>query len=67
LQEKFSDDIFVLPQCGAAGDLSPRDLPRGYKSGEPNMWNLPGIVEIGERLIRVIKPGLFVCLGKYSV
>jgi len=54
LQEKFSDDIFVLPQCGAAGDLSPRDLPRGYKSGEPNMWDLPGIIEIGERLIRVI-------------
>jgi hypothetical protein len=54
LQEKFSDDIFVLPQCGAAGDLSPRDLPRGYKSGEPNMWDLPGIVEIGERLIHAI-------------
>ncbi len=50
----FSDDVFVLPQCGAAGDLSPRDLPRGYKSGEPNMWELPGIVEIGERLIRTI-------------
>jgi hypothetical protein len=52
--KRFSDDVYVLPQCGAAGDLSPRDLPHGYKSGEPNMWNLPGIVEIGERLIHTI-------------
>lgn len=54
LWEKFSEGVYVLPQCGAAGDLSPRDLPRGYKSGEPNMWDVPGIVEIGKRLINVI-------------
>lgn len=52
--KKFSDDVYILPQCGAAGDLSPRDLPRGNKSGEPNMWDIPGIVEIGERLARII-------------
>jgi len=54
IRKRFSEDVFVLPQCGAAGDLSPRDLPRGYKSGEPNMWNIPGIVEIGERLIHTV-------------
>jgi hypothetical protein len=54
LKEKFSGNVFVLPQCGAAGDISPRDLPRGYKSGEPNMWDIPGIVEIGRRLGLVI-------------
>jgi len=52
--KKYSDDVYILPQCGAAGDLSPRDLPRGYKSDEPNMWDIPGIIEIGERLTRTI-------------
>jgi hypothetical protein len=54
LNNKFSKDVCVLPQCGAAGDIAPRDLPRGYKSGEPNMWDIPGIVEIGRRLGLVI-------------
>src|SRR6187402_1844270 len=36
--------------CAAAGDISPRDLSRGYSSGEPNMWDTPGIKEIGERI-----------------
>jgi len=52
--KKFPENVYILPQCGAAGDLSPRDLPRGYKSGEPNMWDIPGIVEIGERLVKTI-------------
>ena len=54
LHKKFSKDVYVLTQCGAAGDLSPRDLPRGYRAGEPNMWDVPGIVEIGRRLAQVI-------------
>ena len=54
LHKKFSKDVYILTQCGAAGDLSPRDLPRGYKAGEPNMWDVPGIVEIGRRLAQVI-------------
>lgn len=54
LSKKFSKDVYVLTQIGAAGDLSPRDLPRGYKAGEPNMWDIPGIVEIGRRLAQVI-------------
>ena len=54
LRKKYSRDIFVLGQCGAAGDISPRDLPRGEKVGEPNMWNISGIVEIGRRLVQIV-------------
>jgi len=52
LKERFSHDVYVLPQIGAAGDQSPRNLPNGYKAGEPNMWDIPGIIEIGNRLIK---------------
>ncbi|MCK9412494.1 MAG: hypothetical protein M0Q53_09355 [Prolixibacteraceae bacterium] len=54
MKDRFSENVFVLPQCGAAGDISPRDLPRGYKSLEANMWEVPGIIEIGRRLRLVI-------------
>ena len=49
---RFARDIFVLAQCGAAGDISPRDLSRGYKTGEPNMWDTDGIGEIGRRVFQ---------------
>lgn len=52
-KKRFSKDIFVLAQCGAAGDISPRDLARGYRAGEPNMWDVAGIVEIGRRIFQV--------------
>lgn len=55
LKEKFSGDVYVLAQCGAAGDISPRDLTRRYKAGEPNMWDVPGIIEIGKRLAHVVE------------
>ena len=54
LKERFSENVYVLSQCGAAGDISPRDLSRGYKAGEPNMWDIPGIIEIGKRLAHAI-------------
>ena len=54
LSKKFSKDVRVLTQIGAAGDMSPRDLPRGYRAGEPNMWDTSGVVEIGRRLGQVI-------------
>ncbi|MBN1292776.1 MAG: hypothetical protein JXB48_13125 [Candidatus Latescibacteria bacterium] len=53
LKAKYSEDLFVLTQCGAAGDQSPRDLVRNYK-GEPNMWDVPGIIEIGKRIARAV-------------
>jgi hypothetical protein len=52
-KKRFAKDIFVLAQCGAAGDVSPRDLSRGYRAGEPNMWDVAGIVEIGRRIFQV--------------
>lgn len=54
VEKMFSKKIYVLAQCGAAGDISPRDLTSGYKAGEPNMWDVPGTVEIGKRLASVI-------------
>lgn len=50
LKEKFAD-AYLLPQIGAAGDISPRDLPRGYKGNGPNMWDIPGMIDIGKRLM----------------
>jgi hypothetical protein len=52
LKERFSDNVNLLAQIGAAGDQSPRDLPQGYKAGEPNMWDIPGAIEIGNRLMK---------------
>jgi hypothetical protein len=57
VKARFSEDVFVLAQCSAAGDISPRDLSANYKTGEPNMWDVPGMVEIGKRLIRVVDEG----------
>lgn len=54
LNNTFPGNVHVLPQISAAGDISPRDLSRGYKAGEPNMWDVPGVVEIGKRLAHVI-------------
>lgn len=55
IRSKFSEDIFVLPQCSAAGDISPRDLVAAYRAGEPNMWDVPGMVEVGKRLVKVVE------------
>lgn len=55
LSIKFAKNVFVLAQCGAAGDLSPRDLPRDYKAGEPDMWDVPGAIEIARRLLHAIE------------
>ncbi len=54
LEERYPG-VFILPQIGAAGDISPRDLPRGYEKDDPNLWDIPGSVEIGKRLVAVIE------------
>jgi hypothetical protein len=59
LEEEFNEKVYVLAQCAAAGDLSPRDLPRGYKIGEPNMWDVSGMEVIGKRLFQT-------AMGAYS-
>ncbi|MBX3253153.1 MAG: hypothetical protein KF862_03340 [Chitinophagaceae bacterium] len=55
IAERFGEAVFVLPQCSAAGDIAPRDLTTRYRAGEPDMWDVPGIVEIGKRIDRVIQ------------
>ncbi len=57
VKARFSEDVFVLAQCSAAGDISPRDLTANYKTGEANMWDVTGIVEIGKRLLKVVDDG----------
>lgn len=55
IAERFGETVHILPQCSAAGDISPRDLTARYRGGEPDMWDVPGIVEIGKRIDRVIQ------------
>jgi len=51
IKERISQDIYVLPQVAPAGDQSPRDLIRRYKS-EDNMFsnNFEGMEELGSRV-----------------
>lgn len=53
LEDKYPG-VYILPQIGASGDISPRDLPRQYKLNRPDMWDVQGTVEIGEKLINAI-------------
>lgn len=46
--------VYILAQCSAAGDLSPRDLTRGYKTAEPNMWDISGMEVLGKRLVHAV-------------
>ncbi|WP_343701226.1 hypothetical protein [Chitinophaga sp.] len=54
LRQQFGEGVHLLPQCGAAGDISPRNLTRPYTPDEPNMWDLPGMEEAGRRLARAL-------------
>lgn len=50
IKERLSEDVYVLPQIAPAGDQSPRDLIRRYKS-EDNMFdNFTGMEELGSRV-----------------
>lgn len=55
LRQHFKQEVYLLAQCGAAGDISPRDLTRPYATQEVDMWDIPGIVEIGKNLLRLVK------------
>lgn len=57
LKLAFGKEIFILAQCGAAGDLAPRDLPRQDKPDQVNMWEQEGCVEIAARLVPCITQG----------
>ena len=57
LKERFGDHLFVLCQVGAAGDQSPRDLTRPWRSG-PTYWDEEGLVELGGRLAEAVAEAL---------
>jgi hypothetical protein len=54
LQQRFGESFRVLGQISAAGDQSPRDLPRNYR-GEPDFWHEDGVTEIGRRLLAAVE------------
>jgi hypothetical protein len=49
IRRRHSDNIFILPLCGSAGDQSPRDLVRRGR-GDKDMYDLEGMKEIGTRI-----------------
>ena len=49
LRSRYSEDLYVLPLTGAAGDQSPRDLVRRGR-GEPDMHGEAGLEELGKRI-----------------
>ena len=51
LRRRFGKDLFVLSQCSAAGDQSPRIL--AGKKAEERMWRLSGITERQDIAIRI--------------
>ena len=53
LRKRYSEELFIFPQCGAGGDQSPRDLPR-RRRGEPTMYDEAGMVEIGRRIANAV-------------
>lgn len=53
LAQRYEGDLFILPLCGSAGDIAPRDMAR-RKRGEPNMHEEEGAIELGKRLLNVI-------------
>ena len=50
LREVYGEKLFVLGQCSAAGDQSPRDLIRQGKDSETHMSGAEGKAEIGRRI-----------------
>lgn len=51
LKKRYSSDLFILPQCSAAGDQSPHFLL--YSQAEENMRRRKGISEREEIAIRI--------------
>jgi hypothetical protein len=57
LGRRLGTEMHVLPVCGAAGDQSPRDLVRRNR-GEPDMYDEPGLGEIGRRIADTVESGI---------
>lgn len=50
IKERISQDVYVLPQIAPAGDQSPRDLIRRFKSENDKFYNFDGMEELGSRV-----------------
>jgi len=61
IAKRFGTGVAILPLCGAAGDQSPRDLPRRGRSvnercrGEPDMYDEDGLRELGIRIADAVE------------
>lgn len=53
LRQRHGEGLFLLPLCSAAGDQSPHDLLRRVH-GEVDLWDEPGLVEIGRRIANAV-------------
>jgi hypothetical protein len=51
LRRRFGADLFVLPQCGAAGDQSPHI--QACKAAEERMWRLAGRTQRQDIAVRI--------------
>ncbi|MDW7658840.1 MAG: hypothetical protein SCM11_16860 [Bacillota bacterium] len=51
---KYGKQVHVLGLCGAAGDLSPRDMARRGR-GEANMRDEAGLFEIADKLLMTVE------------
>lgn len=55
LHERFGDDIVVIAQCGAAGDMSPHTQYRNpAEERMRRLRNISRIDEIGRRIVRAV-------------
>lgn len=55
LRKQFGDRLFILAQCSSAGDQSPRDLIRRFKSyHEANLFDTEGLPELGRRISNAV-------------
>ena len=62
LRRRFGDDLFVRPQCSAAGDQSPH--PQWYQAAEAAMRERRGLTEreeIARRIVNTVGETLEVC------
>ena len=53
-KQHFGESFRILGQISAAGDQSPRDLVRGYRT-EPDFWHEDGVSEMGQRLMAAVE------------
>lgn len=54
LREEFGSDFMLLPQIGASGCQSPRDLSRNY-CNEPDFWHEENVHVVSDRLLETVR------------